>query len=140
MCQPSANIILHNITSLHHLHSITSYIIMHQQCKKGGFWYWWPKIFLKNYWQGTRNSRWRVIPSSITEMKGSIGYWFYKVWLLIFTKHEKKGRCFFAEGSKMVCVWCFMHRQKWNYKQLICYIMLHDFWQTLQTKCFYSSI
>jgi hypothetical protein len=21
-----------------------------------------------------------------------------------FTKHEKKGRCFFAEGSKMVCV------------------------------------
>jgi hypothetical protein len=20
-----------------------------------------------------------------------------------FTKHEKKGRCFFAEGSKMVC-------------------------------------
>jgi hypothetical protein len=27
-CQPSANIILHNITSLHHLHSITSYIIV----------------------------------------------------------------------------------------------------------------
>jgi hypothetical protein len=22
---------------------------------------------------------------------------------LFFTKHEKKGRCFFAEGSKMVC-------------------------------------
>jgi hypothetical protein len=34
-CQPSANIILHNITSLHHLHSITSYIILHQQRKKG---------------------------------------------------------------------------------------------------------
>jgi hypothetical protein len=31
----SANIILHNITSLHHLHSITSYIILHQQRKKG---------------------------------------------------------------------------------------------------------
>jgi hypothetical protein len=27
---------LHNITSLHHLHSITSYIIVHQQRKKGG--------------------------------------------------------------------------------------------------------
>jgi hypothetical protein len=34
-CRPSANIILHNITSLHHLHSITSYIIVHQQRKKG---------------------------------------------------------------------------------------------------------
>jgi hypothetical protein len=22
---------------------------------------------------------------------------------LFFTKHEKKGRCFFAEGSKTVC-------------------------------------
>jgi hypothetical protein len=22
----------------------------------------------------------------------------------IFTKHEKKGRCFFAEGSKTVCM------------------------------------
>jgi hypothetical protein len=31
---------------------------------------------------------------------------------LIFTKHKKKGRCFFAEGSKMVRMWCFMHRQK----------------------------
>jgi hypothetical protein len=34
-CQALANIILHNITSLHHLHSITSYIILHQQRKKG---------------------------------------------------------------------------------------------------------
>jgi hypothetical protein len=31
----SANIILHNITSSHHLHSITSYIILHQRLKKG---------------------------------------------------------------------------------------------------------
>jgi hypothetical protein len=23
--------------------------------------------------------------------------------VLFFTKHEKKGRCFFAEGSKTVC-------------------------------------
>jgi hypothetical protein len=33
--RPSANIISHNITSLHHSHSITSYIILHQQRKKG---------------------------------------------------------------------------------------------------------
>jgi hypothetical protein len=29
------NITLHSITSLHHSHSITSYIILHQQCKEG---------------------------------------------------------------------------------------------------------
>jgi hypothetical protein len=23
---------------------------------------------------------------------------------ILFTKHEKKGRCFFAEGSKTVCI------------------------------------
>jgi hypothetical protein len=27
---------------------------------------------------------------------------FYGIWIF-FTKHEKKGRCFFAEGSKTVC-------------------------------------
>jgi hypothetical protein len=28
---------------------------------------------------------------------------FMRRWIL-FTKHEKKGRCFFAEGSKTVCI------------------------------------
>jgi hypothetical protein len=28
---------------------------------------------------------------------------FYEIWIL-FTKHEKKGRFFFAEGSKTVCM------------------------------------
>jgi hypothetical protein len=28
--------------------------------------------------------------------------YFYGIWIF-FTKHEKKGRCFFAEGSKTVC-------------------------------------
>jgi hypothetical protein len=36
----------------------------------------------------------------------------YEIWIsfstkhgaFFFTKHEKKGRCFFAEGSKTVCV------------------------------------
>jgi hypothetical protein len=31
------------------------------------------------------------------------GY-FYEAWIFFFTKHEKKGRCFFAEGSKTVCM------------------------------------
>jgi len=29
------------------------------------------------------------------------GY-FHKAWIFLFTKHEKKGRCFFTEGSKKV--------------------------------------
>jgi hypothetical protein len=28
----------------------------------------------------------------------------YEAWIFFFTKQEKKGRCFFAEGSKTVCV------------------------------------
>jgi hypothetical protein len=28
----------------------------------------------------------------------------YEARIFFFTKHEKKGRCFFAEGSKTVCV------------------------------------
>jgi hypothetical protein len=28
----------------------------------------------------------------------------YEAWIFFFTKHEKKGRCFFAEGSKTVCM------------------------------------
>jgi hypothetical protein len=28
----------------------------------------------------------------------------YEAWIFFFTKHEKKGMCFFAEGSKTVCM------------------------------------
>jgi hypothetical protein len=35
-----------------------------------------------------------------------------------FTKHEKKGRCFFAEGSKSGMCVCFMHRKEVNYNNL----------------------
>jgi hypothetical protein len=28
----------------------------------------------------------------------------YEACIFFFTKHEKKGRCFFAEGSKTVCM------------------------------------
>jgi hypothetical protein len=34
----------------------------------------------------------------------SMDIFLYEVWIFFFTKHEKKGRCFFAEGSKTVCV------------------------------------
>jgi hypothetical protein len=35
-----------------------------------------------------------------------------------FTKHEKKGRCFFAEDSKTVCVQSFTHRKGIYYSNL----------------------
>jgi hypothetical protein len=34
----------------------------------------------------------------------SMDIFLYEAWIFFFTKHEKKGRCFFAEGSKTVCV------------------------------------
>ena len=49
----SANIILHNIKSSHHLHNITSYIILHQWRKKG-VQCWYSKIVSKKQCQGTR--------------------------------------------------------------------------------------
>jgi hypothetical protein len=35
-----------------------------------------------------------------------------------FTKHEKKGRCFFAEGSKNYMCVNFMHRKETCYSNL----------------------
>jgi hypothetical protein len=95
------------ITSYHHIicMSITSYIILHQWRKKGV-----SMLIFGNCFEETvprhENNYWRSMPSSNSEMKRSIGYWF--LWRLdvfmkiriLFTKHEKKGRCFFAEGSK----------------------------------------
>jgi hypothetical protein len=43
---------------------------------------------------------------------------FTKHEFVFFTKHEKKGRCFFAEGSKTVCMQSFMHRKEMNYNNL----------------------
>jgi hypothetical protein len=34
----------------------------------------------------------------------SMDIFLYEAWIFFFMKHEKKGRCFFAEGSKTVCV------------------------------------
>ena len=33
----------------------------------------------------------------------SMDIFLYEAWIFFFTKHEKKGRCCFAEGSKTVC-------------------------------------
>jgi hypothetical protein len=38
--------------------------------------------------------------------------------ITFFSKHEKKERCFFAEGSKMVCAQNFMHRKEIYYSNL----------------------
>jgi hypothetical protein len=86
-CRSSANIILHNITSLHHLHNITSYIILHQQRKKGVSVLIFEECF-EEIVTGHKNSYWRIIPSSNSEMKRSIDYWFYEDWLLILWEHE----------------------------------------------------
>jgi hypothetical protein len=59
-------------------------------------------------------SKLRITVSSVLEWKkGSIIYEalmflqsmddYYETQKLFFTKHEKKGRCFFAEGSQTVC-------------------------------------
>ena len=77
---------LHNITSLHHLHSITSYIILHEQRKKGVSVSIFEDCF-EEIVPRHKNSYWRTIPSSNSEMKRSIGYWFYEDWLLILWKH-----------------------------------------------------
>jgi hypothetical protein len=41
----------------------------------------------------------------------------YEAWIFFFMKHEKKGRCFFAESSKTVYV-NFMHRKETNCNNL----------------------
>ena len=98
---------LHNITSSHHLHSITAYIILHQWRKKG-VQCWYSEIVSKKQCQDTKiiieeaylrqTLKWKdLLVTDFTK----IGC-FYEIWIL-FTKHEKKGWCFFAEGSKMVC-------------------------------------
>jgi hypothetical protein len=42
-----------------------------------------------------------TVSSALLQKKGPL---VYEAWIFFFTKHEKKGRCFFAEGSKTVCI------------------------------------
>jgi hypothetical protein len=112
--------------SYHHIisHSITSYIISHL----------WHELTTKSIFgeysvkmkmcQGTKPRN--IASSALLQKKEFIVYeawmflWsleiftrhgcFYEAWIfsrsmdLFFTKHEKKGRCFFAKGSKTVCI------------------------------------
>jgi hypothetical protein len=73
-CRPSANIILHNITSLHHLHSITSYIIVHQQRKKGGLKIVIRRSFSKNSDTAQTIAIGELYPRQNFEMERSIDY------------------------------------------------------------------
>jgi hypothetical protein len=63
----------------------------------------------------------------------------YEIWVF-FTKHEKKGRCFFAEGSKTVCTKSFMHRKELNYKQLIYYIQNYKILHVLSSKYYIPNV
>jgi hypothetical protein len=47
----------------------------------------------------------------------SMDIFLYEAWIFFFTKHENKGRCFFTEGSKTVCV-NFMHCKEINCNNL----------------------
>jgi hypothetical protein len=93
----------HHFASYHHIisHNITSYIILHQ----------WHKNQI-------RSQSSAMLRQNETVLRHEVSFGKYrfislvtrrdlsldKAWIFFFTKHEKKGRCFFAEGSKMVCV------------------------------------
>ena len=59
VCVFGTDIILHSITSSHHLHNITSYIILHQWHKKGI--QWWPSENASKRWNCAKaqNKFWR---------------------------------------------------------------------------------
>jgi hypothetical protein len=83
----------HHLASYHHIipHNITSYIISHQQQKRLNTKQSFGNTLVKeNVLKHEVNSR-KYIFIGLT--KGGVSF---------FMKHEKKGRCFFAEGSKMI--------------------------------------
>jgi hypothetical protein len=96
------HIISHSIASYHHIisHNIASYIILHQQNaveKKGN-------CFFENT---CRTMKECVVAQHIPS--ADILYYTKLTFInsgirkiLFFAKHEKKGRCFFAKGSKTV--------------------------------------
>jgi hypothetical protein len=79
--------------SYHHIipHNITSYIISHQQQKR---------LNTKQIFGNT------LVKENALRHEANFGKYVFigltKGGVSFFTKHEKKGRCFFAEGSKMV--------------------------------------
>jgi hypothetical protein len=85
----------HHLASYHHSvqHNITSYIISRQQQKGLNTKQVFGKTFVKENMLKHEANSGKYIFIGLT--KGGV---------YLFTKHEKKGRCFFAEGSKMVRV------------------------------------
>jgi hypothetical protein len=106
----------HHIVSYHYiiLHSIKSYIISHQQenCGEG-------RMLLQKYLMDYKQcAKAQSIPSTdiilhsreifinnviIQQPWQRMSYSINRGDDFFFAKHEKKGRSFFAEGSKMVC-------------------------------------
>ena len=117
VCIFGTNIILHKyniITSLHHSHNITSYIILHQWHKRGiqclpsenASKKWDCAKAQKKSWRNTASSAliWRqksIIDEALMflrrleDFSRSIKTLLYEAW--------KEGKEFFAEGSKTVC-------------------------------------
>jgi hypothetical protein len=79
--------------SYHHIipHNITSYIISHQQQKR---------LNMKQIFGNT------LVKENVLRHEANFGKYVFigltKGGVSFFTMHEKKGRCFFAEGSKIV--------------------------------------
>jgi hypothetical protein len=114
----------HHFASYHHIisHNITSYIILHQRHET-----WirsWSSAHASSKQKGAkaRSKLQEIQFYQLCCKKVSLftehGYLSLRSTDLFFTKHEKKGRCFFAEGSKMVCVQNFMHRKEINCNNL----------------------
>jgi hypothetical protein len=84
----------HHFASYHHiiLHSITSYIISHQ----------WHENWIRSWFSANASSNWKSAKarSKFRDLSlRSMDIFLYEAWIFFFTKHEKKGRCFFVEGS-----------------------------------------
>jgi hypothetical protein len=106
-----------SFASYHHIilhHDIASYIILHQQkqWKNGDF----PFSFGKDLWKSIKDARFMLETTAMW----SLCFRQYHSYAMstpriqhhtvasakkgdFFLKREKKGRCFFAAGSKMVC-------------------------------------
>jgi hypothetical protein len=101
----------HHFASYHHIisHNITSYIILHQ----------WHKNWIQSQSLANASWKWKCAKarSKLREIQSyqpchkkgylslqSMDLFLYEAWISFFTMQEQKGRCFFAEGSKTVCM------------------------------------
>jgi hypothetical protein len=111
----------HHFASCHHIipHNITSYIISHQQQKR---------LNTKQIFSNTLVKENVLTHESNFRKYVLIGL--AKDRVCFFTKHEKKGRCFFRRRLKNGMYISFMHRKE------IYYSNLHDSSIVQNTKCY----